>query len=172
MNNVIKIIEEFEGLKLKAYICPAGVPTIGYGTTVYPDGVKVGMADEITKEEACKFLDHDLEFFINYVKAKLKVEVEQHELDALVSFAYNLGTKHVCNLISLINAGLSKDVPNEMKYYRKAGGKILKGLIRRRMSEAKLFTGKENFIISYEFFARNEKEIRRTYPNGKKEKWY
>lgn len=94
-NNCLKLIEYYEAgnnLKkfLKAYKCPAGVWTIGIGTTIYPNGKRVDKGHEVSEKEACDFLWHDLRNFQQLVDAYTTNAVTQCQFDALVSFAYNL----------------------------------------------------------------------------------
>ena len=88
------IIKRFEGCRLKAYKCPAGVWTIGYGRT---QGVKQG--DVITQEQADSWLRYDLKVFELHVKNNLKYKLNQNQFDALVSFTYNCGLKNLKTLI-------------------------------------------------------------------------
>lgn len=135
----LDLIKQFEGLKLSAYICPAGVPTIGYGTT---KGVRMG--DTITAAEAERMLAQDVEKFAKGVREAVKVPLEQHEFDALVSFAYNvgLGAFRTSTLLRLLNAGDKEAAAKQFDRWNKAGGKPLAGLTRRRAAERKLFEGK------------------------------
>ena len=130
----INLIKEFEGLRLTAYRCPAGVYTIGYGHT---RGVKRGM--KITEEEASAFLTADLR---NSEKAVERYDSvyhwNQNEYDALVSFTFNCGAT---NLRALLRNGRRNrsQIVATLPLYRKAGGKVLKGLERRRAAEKALF---------------------------------
>lgn len=130
----INLIKEFEGLRLTAYRCPAGVYTIGYGHT---RGVKRGM--KITEEEASAFLTADLR---NSEKAVERYDSvyhwSQNEFDALVSFTFNCGA---ANLRALLRNGRRNrsQIVATLPLYRKAGGKVLKGLERRRAAEKALF---------------------------------
>lgn len=135
----LDLIKQFEGLKLSAYICPAGVPTIGYGTT---KGVQMG--DTITAAEAERLLAEDVAVFAKGVREAVKVPLEQHEFDALVSFAYNvgLGAFRASTLLRLLNAGDKAGAARQFDRWNKAGGKPLAGLTRRRAAERKLFEGK------------------------------
>ena len=130
----INLIKQFEGVRLTAYKCPAGVYTIGYGHT---RGVKRGM--KITEEEASAFLAADLR---NSEKAVERYDSvyhwNQNEFDALVSFTFNCGAT---NLRSLLRNGRRNrsQIAATLPLYRKAGGKVLKGLERRRAAEKALF---------------------------------
>lgn len=130
----INLIKEFEGLRLTAYRCPAGVYTIGYGHT---RGVKRGM--KITEEEASAFLTADLLNSEKAVKRYASVyHWRQNEFDALVSFTFNCGA---ANLRALLRNGRRNrsQIAATLPMYRKAGGKVLRGLERRRAAEKTLF---------------------------------
>lgn len=130
----INLIKEFEGLRLTAYRCPAGVYTIGYGHT---RGVKRGM--KITEEEASAYLTTDLRNSEKAVERYNSVyHWDQNEYDALVSFTFNCGA---INLRSLLRNGRRnrEQIAAALPLYRKAGGKVLKGLERRRAAEKALF---------------------------------
>lgn len=130
----IDLIKQFEGLRLTAYKCSAGVYTIGYGHT---RGVKRGM--KITEEEASAYLAADLR---NSEKAVERYDSiyhwNQNEYDALVSFTFNCGAT---NLRSLLRNGRRNrsQIAATLPLYRKANGKVLKGLERRRAAEKSLF---------------------------------
>ena len=130
----INLIKQFEGVRLTAYKCPAGVYTIGYGHT---RGVKRGM--RITEEEASAYLTADL---LNSEKAVERYDRvyhwNQNAYDALVSFTFNCGA---ANLRSLLRNGRRNrsQIAATLPLYRKAGGKVLKGLERRRAAEKALF---------------------------------
>ena len=130
----INLIKQFEGVRLTAYKCPAGVYTIGYGHT---RGVKRGM--KITEEEASAYLTADL---LNSEKAVERYDSvyhwNQNEFDALVSFTFNCGAT---NLRALLRNGQRdrSQIAATLPLYCKAGGKVLKGLERRRAAEKALF---------------------------------
>lgn len=134
----IDLIKEFEGVRLAAYRCPAGVPTIGYGHT---KGVEMG--DTVTVIEAEELLREDLEVFENGVNKLVEVPLEQHQFDALVSFAFNLGLGNLKNstLLRLLNQGLYTDAANQLTRWNRAGGQVLAGLVRRRSAERRMFLG-------------------------------
>lgn len=135
--NGIEMIKKFEGLRLRAYKCPAGVYTIGYGHT---GSVAPNM--KISKETAEKFLIDDLKKFENHVNeynVKYKYRFTQNQFDALVSFAFNIG-----NIKQLTSNGTrnKKTIAEKMLLYVKAGGVTLKGLVNRRKAEHDLFISK------------------------------
>lgn len=126
----IDLIKSFEGCKLTAYQDTVHVWTIGYGHT---GGVKSGQ--KITKAQAEDFLKADLAKFEKAVNA-LKMDFNQNQFDALVSFAYNCGTG---NLNKLCKGRTKAEIGSKMLLYNKAGGKVLAGLTRRRNAENKLY---------------------------------
>lgn len=132
-NDCISLIKQFEGCRLTAYKCPAGVWTIGYGHTA---GVKEGL--KITQAQAELFLLDDLQKYADKVnKYDSKYSWRQNEFDALVSFCYNIGS------IDQLTANGTRSrqvIAEKMLLYNKAGGKVLNGLVRRRKAEYALFT--------------------------------
>ena len=129
------LIRKFEGLYLTAYLCPAGVVTVGYGTT----GKDVRLGMKVTKEWAESRMKDDCSFFINGVK-KLCPEAHDMQVCALASFAYNLGLNALKNstLRRKFNEGDVDGARREILRWNKAGGKVLRGLTKRRMYEANL----------------------------------
>ena len=136
----LSLIKKFEGCKLEAYKCSAGVWTIGYGHTT---GVKEG--DVCTQEEAEKLLRGDIFKFEEYVQDSVKVDLDQSQFDALVAWTFNLGPGNLrsSTMLKKLNNGEYESVPFEMSRWNKAGGKTLDGLIRRRQAESLLFESKE-----------------------------
>ena len=136
----LSLIKKFEGCKLEAYKCSAGVWTIGYGHTT---GVKEG--DVCTQEEAEKLLRGDIFKFEEYVQDSVKVDLDQSQFDALVAWTFNLGPGNLrsSTMLKKLNNGEYESVPFEMRRWNKAGGKTLDGLIRRRQAESLLFESKE-----------------------------
>jgi lysozyme len=132
----VDLIRQFEGCKLKAYLCPAGVPTIGYGHT----GRDVQMGMTITQDQAEGFLINDLRLFEQGV-AGLCPTCTPNQFSALVSFAYNLGLHNLENstLRRLHNAGQYAAAQAQFARWDKAGGRVLPGLTRRRAAEAALY---------------------------------
>ena len=128
----IDLIKQFEGCQLKAYKDPAGVSTIAYGHTA---GVKMG--DTITQEQADELLRDDLVIYEGKVaKYDDKYHWNQNQFDALVSFAYNIGS--IDQLTSNGRRSI-KTISDKILEYNKAGGKKLEGLVRRRKAEKALF---------------------------------
>lgn len=141
--NGIELITSFEGYRGKAYKCSAGRNTIGWGTTVYPNGKAVKMGDICTKAQATAYLQNDLIKFEKVVTGKCSgCILNQNQFDALVSFAYNTGT--VGNtMIACLKKKDYKGCAKSMLTWNKAtvNGKkiVLSGLTRRRNAEAELF---------------------------------
>jgi len=140
----IEFIIAFEGIRTKPYLCSANVATIGVGTTIYPNGVKVSMSDKpITLEQAREYLMHDLQKFEKGVNELIgKTKLNQNQFDALVSFAYNcgLGNLKTSTLLKLVKAmPTSEAIFNQFLRWNKAGGKEISGLTRRRKAEAELY---------------------------------
>jgi lysozyme len=136
----VDLIKEFEGLKLKAYKCSAGVNTIGYGTTVV-NGVPVKPGDTCTQEEAEEYLLEDITNFLTSIEDSVTIELSQNQIDAIGCFTYNVGVGAFkkSTLLKKINAGDFDGAANEFLKWNKAGGKVLPGLTRRREAERDLF---------------------------------
>ena len=128
--NGINLIKRFEGCKLTAYKCPAGVWTIAYGHTA---GVYSGM--KITQQQADEFLKQDLVVYENHVN-NLNRSFNQNEFDALVSFCYNCGAG---SLQTLCKNRTNAQIADALLLYNKGGGKVLQGLVNRRKAERELF---------------------------------
>ena len=122
-------------------MCSGGKNTIGYGTTVYPNGNSVKLTDTCTKEQAETYLKNDLKRFEDGVNRLVGLTVHQLMFDSLVSFAYNLGLGNLqsSTLLKKVNLGKFKECENEFVKWNKALGKELTGLTRRRLAERDLF---------------------------------
>ncbi|WP_302811421.1 glycoside hydrolase family protein [Roseburia hominis] len=131
----LALIKQYEGCRLAAYRCAAGVWTIGYGHTA---GVHSGMT--ITQARADAYLQQDIAKFEGYVNNPAYVpiteQLNQNQFDALVSFAFNLGAG---NLRKLCKGRTAAQIALAMPSYNKAAGKVLAGLTRRRKAEQALF---------------------------------
>ena len=135
----VNLIKSFEGCYTKAYWDPWGkIYTIGYGHT----GKDVYKGLVITSEQAENLLKQDLKTFEKYVNnpSYVPFKLNQNQFDALVSFSFNLGQK---NLKELVANNSLKKIANDILLYNKSGGKVLKGLVRRRKAEQKLFLSGE-----------------------------
>ena len=136
----IDLIKHFEGFKSKPYLCPAKIPTIGYGSTFYKNGKKVTLKDKpINEEEAEDLLKLILKSFELIVLKKIKVPLKQNQFDALVSHTYNTGGSDT--LFKLINQNAPDDQIRKWftTKYITGGGKRLQGLVNRRNAEANLY---------------------------------
>lgn len=132
----LALVKEFEGCKLVAYKCPAGVWTIGYGST--GSHVRPGM--KISAARAEELLREDLERF-ELAVAKAAPTANDNQFDALVSFAFNLGEEalRTSTLLRKHKAGDFAGAAAQFHRWNKAGGRVLAGLVRRRAAEAKLY---------------------------------
>lgn len=144
----LKLIKEFEGCKLEAYLCPSGVPTIGIGATYYKDGRKVQLGDKITQKEADELFKFMIENkFEPQVRMILGEELNailpKECKDALVSFSYNCGTGAFSKSTLLKKIRANKNdlvsIKNEFLKWNKSNGKVLNGLTRRRNAEFELY---------------------------------
>lgn len=140
----LDLIKEFEGFRSHAYKCPAGVWTIGYGSTRYPDGAVVEPDDVVTQDEAHDLLVDTVIQYQRVIDRSVTVSLSQNEYDALISFVYNVGTGAFVSstLLKLLNDGASKlMVARQFDRWNKGGGKVLPGLVKRRAAERALFLG-------------------------------
>jgi len=141
-SNGINLIKQFEGCRLTAYKCPAGVWTIGYGHTA---GVRQGQV--ITQSQADSYLVQDLKIYENHVN-KLDLNLNQNQFDALVSFCYNCGPG---NLQKLVKGRTLTQIADALLLYNKGGGVVLRGLERRRKAERELFLKPTNSSNSQKY---------------------
>jgi lysozyme len=134
----------FEGLYLKPYLCPAAVPTIGYGTTRYENGVRVSLADPpITKERAEELLQWELRTACLPRVMKLCSQLEEwgpSAVAAIVDFTYNLGAGNLqsSTLRKKIQANDKEAAKYELSRWVRGGGRVLPGLVKRRAAESEL----------------------------------
>jgi lysozyme len=160
----IRIIKKWEGCHdtkrnpglITAYLCPAGVPTIGFGSTRHIDGTPIYYADPgeappaetITQEEAEALLLHEIHMSCEPTLNRLvRVPLAQDQFDALVSFVFNVGSSNFANstLLRLLNAGDYHGASDQLLRWIHGGGRVLQGLVERRQDERSLFlTGMEN----------------------------
>ena len=144
--NCYALIKHFEGLSLDAYYDSVKIPTIGYGNTFYEDGKPVKMGDRITRARAETLLPAIVQKFEQAVDKMVKRPIQQHEFDALVSFAYNCGIGNLEKSTLLQKVNRNKPVAEIIKEFHRwnrAGGRVLPGLVRRRASEAHLYESGE-----------------------------
>ncbi len=143
--SAVALIKSFEGLVLKAYVDPAtgGEPiTIGYGTTIYPDGKKVKLGDVITKEQADQYAINDINKFAGRVALLVNSQITDNQFGALTSFAYNvgLGNLKASTLLKKVNLNPNDNsIKSEFMKWTKAAGKVMNGLVRRRTAESVLY---------------------------------
>lgn len=132
----LNLIKHFEGCRLEVYLDAVGLPTVGYGHM--DKSLKVG--DNITQEEADRLLAEDLARFEDGVNDLLAVHVNDNEFSALVCLAFNigLGAFGKSTLLKKVNNKMP-DAAQEFLKWTKAGGTVLKGLVRRRQAEMELF---------------------------------
>ncbi len=134
------IIRKYEGLRLDAYLCPAGVWSIGYGTTIYPNGKKVKQGERISKIMAERILEIDVQERIKAMR--LPAHLTDNQVSALVSFAYNVGVGAFLGSTLRQKVLLNDKDPsirNEFLKWKIAGGKVFKGLLNRRHEESNLY---------------------------------
>lgn len=143
----VDLIKKFEGCRLYAYVCPAGVLTIGYGHTSAAGHPDVQHGDSITQEFADRILQDDLRSFESGVEGCVAGDLAQHQFDALVSFAFNLGVGNLkkSTLLRRVNEKKFDAVPAElMKWVKgRVDGELkdMAGLVRRRRAEAAMWRG-------------------------------
>ena len=140
--NGINLLKRYEGFSSKPYLCPAGVWTIGYGSTRLADGRAVTKdTPNITYDQGTKLLEITLEQFELAVDAAVHVAVNQNQYDALVSLCYNIGAGNFSRstLVKFLNAGNSTKAAQEFLRWNKVKGKPITGLTKRREEEMKLF---------------------------------
>lgn len=137
------LCKQFEGFKGKPYLCPAGIPTIGYGSTYYSDGRKVTLNDPpISEPEAEALLLHELQY--TYLPGVLRncpiLLTDEKKCNAIVDFAYNLGTGRLqtSTLKRKINEKDWDAAKEQLMLWNKGGGRVLPGLDKRRKAECQL----------------------------------
>lgn len=142
----IELIKRYEGLRLNAYRCAAGVWTIGYGHTSAAGAPEVKPGMKITEPEAESILIRDLDKFIRGVEEAVKVPLSPNQFGACVSLAFNigLGAFRKSSVLRFVNQKRFEDAADAFLLWNKAGGKVLKGLVRRRAEEAELFSSTDS----------------------------
>jgi lysozyme len=142
-NDGYRLISKHEGLRLKPYLCPAKIATIGYGNTYYPDGTRVTLLDkEITEQQAFDMFKEIADRFAKKVSRLVTSPINQNQFNALVSFSYNVGLANFMKstLLKKVNANHNDtSITNEFFKWNKAGGKELRGLTLRRKDEALIY---------------------------------
>lgn len=133
----LNLIKKFEGCKLKAYKCPAGVWTIGYGHT----GADVKEYTIISQQQAEHYLKNDVIIHSNNVSRLVKRPLTQNQFDALVSFEYNVGYANFASstILKLLNQSKYIEAAQQFDRWVYANKKKLAGLVKRRKAEKDLF---------------------------------
>lgn len=142
VDNLRPLIEEFEGIKLIAYRCPKGIPTIGIGTTRYEDGSRVKLGDEISLEYAEVLYKREIDKVREEIKQLVIPNLNKNQEDALVSFAYNVGINAFksSTLLEKVNKDpYNNSIKREFMKWTTSGGKRLRGLAKRRKAEVNLY---------------------------------
>jgi lysozyme len=144
----LSLVKHFEQLFLKAYRDEVGIWTIGWGHTglQHKDGT-VYEGRFITREKAEELLRYDMHQFETRVETFVRVPIDDDQFSALVSFDFNTGGLESSTLLKLLNAGDDAGAADQFLRWNKAGGKELKGLTRRRISERNLFLGKNPYVV-------------------------
>ena len=134
------MIKHFERCKLTAYQDQNSIQTIGWRHTA---GVKKG--DKWTQDKVDNTLLNDIDEFKGYVNHYVNVPLTQNQFDSLISWTYNIGTRGLKKSVMLTKLNEKKydEVPSQMKRWNKAGGKVSRGLVRRRNAEAAMFSGED-----------------------------
>lgn len=143
-DRAVELNADFEGFFENAYLCPAKVWTVGYGTT-YLNGRPVRPGDKMTKTEAKAYMKKELQEYLQnalkYVNKEIAAKLNQNQLDSIALFTYNVGVGNFAksSFLKLMNAGDLVGAPEKMLLWDKAKGKVLRGLQRRRKVERDLF---------------------------------
>ena len=141
----IALVKSSEGFRPRPYKCPAGIWTIGYGSTRYEDGAFVNSSDQaISEDRAGQMLLATLATeYEAAVNRYVTVPLQQHQYDALVDFCYNAGAQSLrtSTLLRHVNAGANELAAEEFGRWVHAGGKRLPGLVARREAERRLWLG-------------------------------
>ena len=149
----LQLLKQWEGFKLQLYKDSAGLPTIGVGHLLKKDelasgrivigGVPVEFEDGLGEEQVTLLLQQDLHPAENAVNSGVKVVLDQNQFDALVSFTFNSGAQAFADstLLKMLNQGSYDAVPDQLRRWVRAGGKIVQGLVNRRENEIKLWLG-------------------------------
>lgn len=142
-NKGLQLIKQFESFKSNAYLCPSGVPTIGYGSTYYIGGKKVKLSDPpISEQQAEILLKNNLITFEKGVDSYTRDDINQNQFDALCVFAYNAGMNALktSTLLKKVNANPNdQSIRLEFMKWVYGNGEKLPGLIKRREQEANLY---------------------------------
>jgi lysozyme len=145
----VSLIERWEGWhkslpdgRAAPYVCPAGVVTIGFGTTYWLDGRRIKMSDDaITREVGKQLLLRQLQTYAATVDRVIKIAIHPWMRAALISLAYNIGTGAIAKstVVRMVNQRRWAEVPRAFQMWRNGGGRVLTGLLNRRIDESALF---------------------------------
>lgn len=141
----LELIKRWEGFKSCPYLDPVKIPTVGIGTTVYPNGELVKIGDPcIDIKKAYEYLEHHVnKSVLKYLPSLIKVQLNDNQVDALISLVYNIGITNFkkSSLLKLINSGVTdkEKLTASFLLWVKAKGITLAGLVSRRKEEAKLY---------------------------------
>ena len=157
---LVEKVKEFEGFRKKAYLCPAGVLTIGYGRT---ENVKLNEVTNVSRETS--WLKSRLQSDMEYVKRKMtKYNLSDNEVYALTDFVFNLGRRRL-DTLTVNYTRTKEEIRQAILLYNKANGKVLKGLVKRREWEHSLFSDERQgkLLISlngkkYEYIGKHKSD--------------
>jgi lysozyme len=154
----LTLVKHFEGCQLRAYRDEVGVWTIGYGHTglQHKDGT-VHAGRVISQADAERLLAYDMHQFEARVNTFVKVPLTDDQFAALVAFDFNTGSLHKSTLLRLLNESKYKAAAGQFVRWNRAGGRVLRGLTRRRLSERNLFNGDADFLVTPAKMAALEK---------------
>jgi lysozyme len=143
-----KLCRQFEGLRLEPYLCPAGIPTIGYGSTKYPNGTPIKISDAAISEQTAEMmLGHEVEYFVSATARICPILLAQppNKLAAIADFSFNLGVGRLkqSTLRRCINKEEWEESGDQLLRWVWAAGRKLPGLVKRRHVERALFLGIE-----------------------------
>lgn len=151
--NGLELLKQWEGFKLQEYKDSAGLPTIGVGHLITKseqasgeiviNGIPVQYKNGLTDQQVLDLLSQDVKPAEDAVNKGVTVALDQNQFDALVSFTFNVGTGafNGSTLLKVLNQGQYDQVPDQLRRWNKAGGKVVQGLVNRRENEIKLWNG-------------------------------
>jgi lysozyme len=138
----VELIKKYEGFSARPYLCPANVPTIGFGSTRWFDGYHITMDSRtISRDDATRLLQMELHHIESAVPQLIKAPLTQNQFDALASFTFNLGSGRLqsSTLRARVNRLDYDGAADEFPKWCKAANKVLPGLVRRRAEERQLW---------------------------------
>jgi lysozyme len=145
------LIQKFEGFRANPYADGGGVPTIGFGTIMYPDGTRVALSDPpITEEVALGYLMTNLQQKCDHINPLIKVPVTQNQFDAICSFTYNVGVHSlaISMLLKKLNDSDYAGAADEFLKWKYDNGVVESGLVKRRQAERDLFLKSDVSVAS------------------------